>query len=63
MLTDTLIAVVEDDPEIRSLVTGLLTREGFEVQACASAAHLDRLLERRRVDLAVLDIMMPGEAG
>jgi two-component system OmpR family response regulator len=63
MATETLIAVVEDDPEIRSLVGGLLIREGFEVEACGSAADLDRALERRRVDLVVLDIMLPGEDG
>ena len=58
-----LIAVVEDDPEIRALVGGLLKREGFEVEACANAAELDRALERRRIDLIVLDVMMPGEDG
>ncbi|MBB4630959.1 response regulator [Sphingosinicella soli] len=57
------IAVVEDDNEIRTLVTGLLAREGFEVSGCRSGAELDRLLERQRVDLAVLDIMLPGEDG
>jgi two-component system OmpR family response regulator len=60
---DTLIAVVEDDPEIRNLVCGLLKREGFEVEACACAQDLDRALGRRRVDLVVLDVMMPGEDG
>ncbi|WP_300534266.1 response regulator [Sphingosinicella sp.] len=57
------IAVVEDDNEIRALVTGLLARVGFEVSGCRSGAELDRLLERQRVDLAVLDIMLPGEDG
>lgn len=59
----TFIAIVEDDPEIRALVAGLLTREGFEVAACAGGEDLDRLLSRRRVDLVVLDLMMPGEDG
>ncbi|WP_269715236.1 response regulator [Caulobacter sp. NIBR2454] len=63
MSQTTLIAVVEDDPEIRSLVAGLLTREGFEVAPCSGGVELDRLLERRRVDLVVLDLMMPGEDG
>jgi two-component system OmpR family response regulator len=58
-----LIAVVEDDGEIRSLLTALLKREGFEVEACANADELNRVLERRRVDLVVLDVMMPGEDG
>lgn len=57
------IAVVEDDNEIRSLVTGLLAREGFEAAGCRTAAEFDRLLERQRIDLAILDIMLPGEDG
>src|ERR1700754_2023533 len=63
MPQSTLIAVVEDDPEIRSLVGGLLTREGFEVTLCGGAGELDRELERRRVDLVVLDLMLVGEDG
>ena len=57
------IAVVEDDNEIRSLVTGLLVREGFEAIGCRTAVEFDRLIERQRVDLAILDIMLPGEDG
>lgn len=63
MFENTLIAVVEDDPEIRTLVDGLLAREGFEVAACGGGAELNRVLERRRVDLVVLDLMLPGEDG
>jgi len=59
----TLIAVVEDDPEIRSLIADLLGREGFEVAPCASGAELDRVMARQRVDLVVLDLMLPGEDG
>jgi two-component system OmpR family response regulator len=63
MTDPTLIAVTEDDPEIRTLVSGLLKREGFEVEACANGTELDRLFDRRRIDLVVLDVMMPGEDG
>jgi two-component system OmpR family response regulator len=59
----TLIAVVEDDPHIRALVSGLLSREGFEAVACSHARDFDRLMEQRRVDLVVLDLMLPGEDG
>ena len=59
----TLIAVVEDDPEIRDLVGGLLSREGFEVAPCSGAQELDRVVERRSVDLVVLDLMLAGEDG
>jgi len=63
MAQNTVIAVVEDDPEIRALIGGLLAREGFEAIGCASGDLLDRTLARRRVDLVVLDLMLPGEDG
>jgi two-component system OmpR family response regulator len=59
----TLIAVVEDDPEIRSLVGKVLTRDGFEVELCVGGEDLDRAVERRRIDLIVLDLMLAGEDG
>lgn len=57
------IAVVEDDREIRALVVDLLKREGSDAVGCTSAADFDQLNERRRVDLAILDVMLPGEDG
>jgi two-component system OmpR family response regulator len=61
--TSTFIAVVEDDPEIGLLVTALLKREGFEAELCRNGEMFERLRERRRIDLAVLDLMLPGEDG
>jgi two-component system OmpR family response regulator len=58
-----LIAVVEDDAEIRELVRGLLAREGFEAVACKGGSELDRVMTQRRVDLVVLDLMLAGEDG
>src|SRR5690606_27063345 len=58
-----LIAIVEDDPEIRALVGGLLAREGFDTRACDNAPALDALLITTRPDLILLDVMMPGEDG
>jgi two-component system OmpR family response regulator len=63
MTQTTLIAVVEDDPEIRALIAGLLQREGYEVAPCGGGSDLDRAMARRRVDLVILDLMMPGEDG
>ncbi|AUN33282.1 response regulator [Niveispirillum cyanobacteriorum] len=59
----TFIAIVEDDEEIADLVAELLGREGFEVAICPDAAELNRQIGRRRVDLVVLDLMLPGEDG
>lgn len=63
MSESSLIAIVEDDTEIRTLVANLLDHEGFEVSQCEGAADLDRLLNRRRVDLVLLDLMLEGEDG
>ncbi|CAM5494080.1 response regulator [Sphingobium scionense] len=62
-MENSLIAVVEDDREIRTMIVELLAREGFTPAGCKSAEEFDRLLERQRVDLAILDVMMPGEDG
>ena len=63
MTDPSFIAVVEDDAEIRALVIALLTREGFEAGGCRMAEEYDRLAQRRRIDLAILDVMLPGEDG
>ncbi len=57
------VAIVEDDNEIRALLVSLLAREGFETAGCRTAAEFDRLMERQRIDLAILDVMLPGEDG
>jgi two-component system phosphate regulon response regulator OmpR len=59
----TRIAVVDDDLRLRDLLTRYLREQGFQVQAVPEAGALARLLERMRVDLIVLDLMLPGEDG
>jgi len=59
----TRIAVVDDDLRLRELLSRYLTEQGFVVQAVSGGAALDQLLERERVDLVVLDLMLPGEDG
>ena len=59
----TSVLVVEDDPEIRDLVEGLLAREGFRVTAVGDGAAMDRAMARATPDLVILDVMLPGEDG
>ncbi|KPV48315.1 hypothetical protein SE17_38730, partial [Kouleothrix aurantiaca] len=57
------ILVVDDDPHIRELVRVFLHNEGFAVfEAADGRAALD-LLETKRADLAILDVMMPRMDG
>jgi two-component system OmpR family response regulator len=57
------ILVVDDDPEIRQLVSDFLAREGMSVASAADAREMDAHLESAAFDLVVLDLMMPGEDG
>ena len=57
------ILVVEDDAEISRLVSRYLRSNDFHVSVAADGRNLDRLLDDNRVDLIVLDLMLPGEDG
>jgi two-component system OmpR family response regulator len=57
------ILVVDDDREIRSLVAQLLRKHGFRVTDAADGREMMQALDGGRFDLAVLDLMLPGEDG
>ncbi|MEB3243095.1 MAG: response regulator [Cyanobacteriota bacterium] len=61
------IWVVDDDPEVRSLLASYLQEQGYAVRTLADGAQLQARLEGRlggeRPDLLVLDLMLPGEDG
>jgi len=57
------VVVVDDDLRLRDLLTRYLADQGFAVQTAQDAATMDRLLARERVDVIVLDLMLPGEDG
>jgi two-component system nitrogen regulation response regulator NtrX len=57
------ILIVDDEPGVRSSLSGVLRDEGYQVEAVASGeACLDRV-SRGPVDLIVLDVWMPGMDG
>ncbi|SEK25572.1 two-component system, OmpR family, response regulator [Sphingomonas palmae] len=58
-----LIAVCEDDADIRELLAAFLAANGFAVATARDGAALDAVLFQRRVALVVLDWMLPGEDG
>ena len=57
------ILVVYDDPEIRHLLTQYLEKNGYQVTAVAEGGGIRMVLERTRIDLIVLDLMLPGVDG
>jgi len=57
------ILVVDDDREIRELVAKFLTRHSFRVTTAANGKEMRRALADQRIDLVVLDLMLPGEDG
>ena len=59
----TRIVVVDDDPDLRDLLIGYLTREGFAVSGAESGRAMDAVLAEAGADLILLDLMLPGEDG
>lgn len=57
------ILVLDDDPELRNLLSAYLGSRGYTVRQAVDATHLDRLIARESFDVLVLDVMMPGEDG
>ncbi len=60
---DQSIGLVEDDANIRDIVTGYLMKEGFKVKALETAEAAWELFEEEPPDLWVLDLMLPGMDG
>lgn len=57
------VLVVEDDQQTRDLIARYLREHSFAVGAVTSGKEMDRYLSQNRVDLIVLDLMLPGEDG
>ncbi|MGA8155721.1 MAG: response regulator, partial [Rhodoplanes sp.] len=57
------ILVVDDHREIRELVSRALAKEGFRVSTAADGRAMHKVLADSRIDLILLDLMLPGEDG
>lgn len=57
------ILLVEDEAEIRDMISRVLAREGFEVFTAADAAEGHRRIAERVPDLMLIDWMLPGTSG
>ena len=57
------ILVIDDEPDIRSLIRDILEDEGYEVSTAESAAGAQKARHECRHDLILLDIWMPDTDG
>jgi CheY-like chemotaxis protein len=57
------VLIVDDDAETRDLLQAILGNAGAEAIVAASAKQAIEVFDRRRPDLIVSDISMPGEDG
>ena len=62
-MTAPVIAIVDDDVYIGDMLEELLRREGYGVLRAYSGTEALMLLEDRRPDLILLDLMLPGLNG
>lgn len=62
-MTDALILIVEDEPEIAEILETYFAREGFRVICARDGATGLAHHQRLRPDLVVLDIKLPGQDG
>lgn len=57
------ILIVDDDREIRALLAAYLGRNACRVSLAGEGRQMREVMEASRIDLVVLDLMMPGEDG
>lgn len=55
------ILVVEDQPTVREALVAALRDAGYALEAMADGAGFERIVDTFRPDLAILDVMLPGE--
>ncbi|WP_060680629.1 response regulator transcription factor [Virgibacillus halodenitrificans] len=57
------ILIVDDDPHIRELLRFYLQKEGYQTEQATDGNEALKILEHKRIHLALVDIMMPNMDG
>jgi two-component system OmpR family response regulator len=57
------ILIVDDDTDILTMLSQFLTRNCYRVSTAGDGAAMTRVMSAARIDLVVLDLMLPGEDG
>jgi two-component system OmpR family response regulator len=62
-LMSTKILVVDDDPELTTLLQDYLGNQGYLVETAGDGVEMHGKLSAGRPDMLILDLMLPGEDG
>jgi two-component system OmpR family response regulator len=57
------LLIVDDDRELSSLLSKFLTQQGYRVSLAHNGKEMKSALEIARINLVILDLMLPGEDG
>ena len=57
------VLIVEDERDIRDPLASYLAKNGFRVSKASDAAAAREIVAAHAIDIALIDIMMPGEDG
>jgi two-component system OmpR family response regulator len=57
------LLIVDDDREICALLMKFMAQHGYRASSAGDGAAMMKALEAARIDLVVLDLMLPGEDG
>jgi len=58
-----LVLIVEDDEFLRKVMSEKLKKEGFEVETSIDAAGALEFLKKRKPQVILLDLILPGMSG
>lgn len=62
-MSEACILIIEDDVDISSPLSNFLITKGYKTALCDSAEAAYQWLKKKRPDLILLDLMLPGESG
>ncbi len=57
------ILVIDDDPVMRRLITTILERNDYQVEAASGVAEALNIIDQRRSDAVCCDLLMPEASG
>lgn len=57
------ILIVDDEPQIHTVLGKLLTKEGYQISSAYNAEEAFQKIAEAKPDLMILDVMMPKVSG